>query len=186
MTLPGFNAEMSLYKSTAHYRLMTASAQFGGVELQQQLPHCDQNCLDNCLLRCFDFDNACRTECHLRCCTPPPQPPQINVTYQPPPQGSAIGMLTIQGQGFAPDVDVFGRIDNCALNALPIRAHTSQDRFTCFRDRCFRVPGGSFTTAVQCLCGGPGSLICPGAVACVGVRDAAGSVAHGTAPIPCS
>ena len=52
MTLPGFNAEMSLYKSTAHYRLITASAQSGGVELQQQLPHCDQNCLDNCLLRC--------------------------------------------------------------------------------------------------------------------------------------
>jgi hypothetical protein len=39
MTVPGFSAETSLYKTTVHYRLTPASAQADGVMLQQ-FPFC--------------------------------------------------------------------------------------------------------------------------------------------------
>jgi hypothetical protein len=76
MALPGFNAEMSLYKTSVHYRLMDASVQADGVMLQQVgLPgqvftvYCDPcspdgtgTCADGaCVQNCFFcVGNSCR------------------------------------------------------------------------------------------------------------------------------
>jgi hypothetical protein len=189
MTLPGFAAETSLYKSSVHYRLMGASVRSGRVELQQQLPPCDNNCLERCLLQCeVGFDNRCRSECYFRCCTPPPQPPQISLSYQ----GGNPGTLTIQGQNFASDANVQLTICNCHGDPDRTSAHTSQDQFVCFVDRCFRIPGGSFTTTIPCVCG-PGGL----GVQCGGplvinqpivlarAQDDHGNMANGTTANPC-
>ena len=74
MTLPGFNAETSLYKTSAHYRLMGASMQADGVVPQQALCgwcHWDVtgSCLRNCricyavfpggIVHCYSFIEPC-------------------------------------------------------------------------------------------------------------------------------
>ncbi len=46
MTLPGFNAETSLYRTSVPYRLMGASVQAGGVMLQQA------SCFGRCARYC--------------------------------------------------------------------------------------------------------------------------------------
>jgi hypothetical protein len=189
VALPRIAAGASLYKTSIHYRLMGALVKSRAVELQQQLPRCDNNCLNSCLLRCLDFDNACRTECHFRCCRPPPQPPQINLSYQ----GGNPGTLTVRGQNFAPDSDITLTICNCDLNASRAIAHTSQNQFVCFKDHCFPIPGGSFTTTVACFCGPGGTgIACGGppvinqSIVMVNAQDGNGNtLANGTTANPC-
>jgi hypothetical protein len=67
MTMPGFNAETSLYKTSVHYRLMAASVQANGVMLQQ-LPRPFQGkpdlwCTDFCYV---DESGRCVKDC-LNC-----------------------------------------------------------------------------------------------------------------------
>jgi len=78
MTLPGFNAETSLYKTSIHYRFMDASVQADGVVLQQ-LVFCGPcfrdatgSCMKNCTF-CFGLPRHCftRTEpCDPSACPP--------------------------------------------------------------------------------------------------------------------
>jgi hypothetical protein len=74
MTMPGFNAETSLYKTSVNYRLTAALVQAGGLMLQQLpglfpipigcLPHCScvspQQFPNVGLLSCIGVD------CHVR------------------------------------------------------------------------------------------------------------------------
>jgi hypothetical protein len=91
MTLPRFNAETSLYKTSVHYRLMDASVQADGVMLQQfRLPgqpftvFCDPcapnnmgtcaegACVQNCFFcvgnRCSPFTEQCNDVDQTNCC----------------------------------------------------------------------------------------------------------------------
>jgi hypothetical protein len=60
MTLPGFNAEASSYKSSVHYRLMAALVQADGV-IVQQLPLAGINRCGPCYT---DDTGACVRECN--------------------------------------------------------------------------------------------------------------------------
>jgi hypothetical protein len=85
MTLPGFNAETSLYKTTVHYRLMGALVQADGVTLQQFPFGCGPcyltaqgACVQDCamctpfpLFHCFRYRAPCSpSACQPRCCPP--------------------------------------------------------------------------------------------------------------------
>ena len=68
MTLPGFNAERSLYKTSLHYRLMGGSAQADGIMLQQfGFPG---GCFGRCARACrgSPYYQACYLECVLDNC----------------------------------------------------------------------------------------------------------------------
>ena len=79
MTLPGFNAETSLYKTSVHYRLMGASVQAGGIVPQQVSVSCGPCYLDNtgaCVQNCTICDgHLCHYlgiySCDPRACPPP-------------------------------------------------------------------------------------------------------------------
>jgi hypothetical protein len=91
-TLPGFTAQVSLYKTSSCYFTARAHRQTGGAVYPALL---DQNCFDachdsNCVQDCFDLPGwpktACISYCRnqaLKCreaCTipdPPPPPPQF-------------------------------------------------------------------------------------------------------------
>lgn len=91
MTLPGFKAETSLYKTSVHYRLMGASVQADGVTLQQFPFGCGPcyltaqgACVQDCamctpfpLFHCFRYRAPCSPSaclpfdpcgCRHRCC----------------------------------------------------------------------------------------------------------------------
>jgi hypothetical protein len=63
MTLPGFNAEASAFKTSAHYHSMGASVQTGGVVLQQFPP--PGSCFARCARACRSnpWFHACYQEC---------------------------------------------------------------------------------------------------------------------------
>jgi hypothetical protein len=63
MTLPGFNAETSLYKTSVHYRLMGASVQADGV-MPQQFINWGVSC-GTCFL---DSNGNCVRICGRRLC----------------------------------------------------------------------------------------------------------------------
>jgi hypothetical protein len=87
----------------------------------------------------------------------PWDPPQINLSYQPPFISGFAGTLTITGQNFAPDVDLTLTITNCAEGGLPCKAsaHTSKSFDYCPHPwSCRRYFGGEFHTTVPVLCGG--------------------------------
>ena len=81
MTLPGFSAETSLYKTSVRYRLMGASAQADGVVLQQLVfcgpCHLRPNgaCVRDCRFcepfppHCFTFTYPCSPSACLDSCT---------------------------------------------------------------------------------------------------------------------
>src|SRR5262249_342411 len=82
-------------------------------------------------------------------------PPQISVAYGAGP-GPEFGELTITGQGFHPDSDVFLTIDPCDGAARPITViadTTPNTEFCDFGHFSFRL-GGYFTASVICWCGG--------------------------------
>jgi hypothetical protein len=75
MTLPGFNAETSLYKTSVHYRSMGTFVQAHPVTLQPQLASIDGPyaplpgaycgpCYNNYRLCCDEFGNCSRESCH--------------------------------------------------------------------------------------------------------------------------
>jgi hypothetical protein len=84
MTLPGFHAETSLYKTSVHYRLKGISVQAGGV-MPQLFLHCGPcfrdatgACVKNCtfcvgfLPLCFSrtrpcSPSACQDDCTIQC-----------------------------------------------------------------------------------------------------------------------
>jgi hypothetical protein len=71
MTLPGFNAETSLYKTAIHYRLTGGSVRVDGVTLQQFPP--PGSCFARCRRRCCPPFGACNPQnfgqraCYLEC-----------------------------------------------------------------------------------------------------------------------
>jgi hypothetical protein len=171
MSTPGFTAETSLYTSSGQYYGARASGQ-DGVGLQPAAP--------------ITFGNLCQRFpwlCQIQ--------PSLSVTYQPPqpPFGKGFpGTLIITGNNFASNSDVTLTIDNCSAFRERTMVHTSSDRSACLAVppyTCFTIPGGSFTTSIQCYCGGTGTPLCPGAVACVEAQDASGDKATGTTAIPC-
>jgi len=170
MSTPGFSAETSLYPSRGQYCSATVSGQDGVLQPASWISVIDI---------CARFPSLCQPV------------PTIKVTYQPPqpPYGEGFpGTLTITGQNFAPDTDVTLTIDNCDFSALRTMVHTSSDRSACLAVppyTCFTIPGGSFTTSVSCFCGGSGTVLCPGAVACVEAQDLSGDTAEGSTPINC-
>jgi len=84
MTLPGFNAETSLYQTTVHYRLKGTSAQADGI-MPQLVPFCGPcfrnaagACVRNCTFcepfppHCFIVTepcsaSACQDDCTIEC-----------------------------------------------------------------------------------------------------------------------
>jgi hypothetical protein len=116
----------------------------------------------------------------------PWDPPEISVTWQQPPypfgRGFA-GTLTITGQNFTPDADIHGRIHGCGAFDYALSAHTSPSFDFCPHPwDCRHYFGGSFTTAVSCVCGGTASAPLS---ASVEASDPAGNTAVGAADIPC-
>ena len=70
MTLPGFSAETSLYKTGIHYCLMDGSVQAGGIMLQQFGPAPVNSCFWRCHLQCRwnPWYQACYSACVLDNC----------------------------------------------------------------------------------------------------------------------
>jgi len=67
MTLPGFNAEKSLYKTGVHYRLMGASVQADGLVLPQFDPcNCRHRCCPSGICHA-GRERACFLECITFC-----------------------------------------------------------------------------------------------------------------------
>jgi hypothetical protein len=68
MTLPGFNAETSLYKTSVHYRLKGTSVQAGGI-MPQLCGPCFRDstgaCVKNCTFPCSP--SACQDDCTIQC-----------------------------------------------------------------------------------------------------------------------
>jgi len=185
MSAPGFTAEASVYKVTGHYYAMSIRDRARSREgVVATFPMADTGLGGGVAV------GTRVTEGPLHSWTLNPIP-QINVTYQrpQPPFGQGFpGTLTITGQNFARNVEVTLTIDNCESSRLRTTAYTSPDRFACLAVppyTCFTIPGGSFTTTVACYCGGPGTALCPVAVACVEARDTSGNIANGTTAIPC-
>jgi len=181
MTLPGFTAEAGLQRSRTQYSGQSRGE--GGAFVAPAVP----------ITAPIQIFNLCQRFPWL--CVPSPQ---LNVSYQPPqpPHGQGFpGTLTIEGQNFASGVDVTLNICNCDLNPYQITAHTSADRMACLAVppyTCFRIPGGSFTTAVQCYCGGGGTgLACDGPpvinqpTVMVKAQDVRGDTANASAANPC-
>jgi len=182
MTLPGFTAEAGLERSRMRYSARWRRA--GGTLLGPAAP---------LFTGIIPIRNICEIAPWL--CVPSPR---ISVSYRPPqpPYGSGFpGTLTVQGQNFASDVDVTLNICNCDLNPYQTIVHTSPDRYACLAVppyTCYTIPGGSFTTAVSCYCGGGGTgLACGGppvisqALVMVTARDQDGNTAKGSAGNPC-
>ena len=171
MRTPGFTADTSLYASSGQYYGTRASGQ-SGPALQPASP-----------ITSISIWNICARFPWL--CQPSPS---IKVTYQPPYGHGFPGTLFITGKNFAPDTDVSLTIDNCDAFRLRTTVHTSVLRQACLAVppyTCFTIPGGSFTTTVPCYCGGTGTVLCPGPVACVEAQDPVGDTAQGSTAINC-
>jgi hypothetical protein len=74
MMLPGFTAEITLYRANEHYR-MTGHFSYAAGALYPALISlgaisCDPNCINSCLFQCESrFDRSqCRRECGAQCC----------------------------------------------------------------------------------------------------------------------
>jgi hypothetical protein len=69
MTLPGFSAETSLYKTGIHYRLTGRSVQAGGIVPQQFAVPLDIPCVARCRRRCAGnpLFEACFSQCVENC-----------------------------------------------------------------------------------------------------------------------
>lgn len=74
MTIPGFTAEVTLYRTNGHYRM---AGHFSHAEealhpalFALALSSCDPDCLGGCLPNCEGrFDRIqCRRECGAQCC----------------------------------------------------------------------------------------------------------------------
>ena len=76
MTLPGFKAEDSLYRTSGHYRTARAHDQMDTAVYPAYLdPNCYNICFNDCPNRCTDFRidwntciAECRSGCHNECC----------------------------------------------------------------------------------------------------------------------
>jgi hypothetical protein len=75
MTMPGFTAESSVYRTSRHYQMTAGVAAHGNV-VQPQI--CDTRCLSNCRSVCRgDFppgsaQNECFADCFNECCNTVP------------------------------------------------------------------------------------------------------------------
>jgi len=72
MTVPGFNAETSLYKTSIHYYLIGGLVPADSIVLQQ-FGLALKSCFDQCRIRCaekpFPFFLPCYRECVWENCT---------------------------------------------------------------------------------------------------------------------
>jgi len=109
-------------------------------------------------------------------------PPQISVTYIPPPYPYGHGFpgtLIVAGENFTPNSMVHLEIDNCHSGLDATDVPTTPSSSGPCRDplHCYWYPGGQFGTSIPCFCGG---------TATVAAIDASGPRATGTVDlVPC-
>ena len=73
MSVPGFTAECSLYRTSQHYRMGA-----GAVPMDNGV-HLADSCMDDCMAECNGDAATCRFECRAQC---GPRPPACQPGYQ--------------------------------------------------------------------------------------------------------
>lgn len=68
MTMPGFTAESSVYRTSGYYQMTVGFAAHRNV-IQPSQVTCDPGCIADCPSAC-DFDPRCTFFCERACCQP--------------------------------------------------------------------------------------------------------------------
>ncbi len=187
MSLPGFTAEASVYKTRVHYQTARTFDQGNRVSGRQLTPQsclpvgdscswsstgtnecCTGWCNENNRCDCFDLGDECRLGprscCSGTCidgiCGPPAT---INVSWIP--FGNGVnGLVIVTGRNFTANSQFRVYVTNCEMGGGPAGPIVRTDA------------NGEFTTWVQCFCRG---------VTNVSACDQSFNCAQGSAPMPC-
>jgi hypothetical protein len=158
MSLPGFTADVSLYRTKFHYQTAGVLERVSGVSPQgcaaigedcSSTPCCTGFC-NYGYCDCLEVGEPCQSG-PWGCCTGQCGnggtcvPPAVINAYWVPFHDGLHGLVIVTGHGFTPNASFRVTIDACDGQVGPI---VTTDPVT-----------GDFTTWVQCGCGDPPSLV---------------------------